>query len=262
MNLDVATIVPLLVTLLKVFAWGVVGAILVGGLAYYLFVVKQRRKWKVDLYELRENGKLELIDRNATIFEKKIKRGKLVIYELKRYKAEVPPPPADIIQRLGNKEFCSYLRIGRSWVPMKREIKTKTDLSDVNQKMGLFAKYKAYMAEQKKVPAEDVPDKYIYLPINQVMHTKLDYNPMDYDVDMMRINSIDNLNDMFKEVKDKFAQWSSLISVGVAAVVLIVVMYFSFEYGQQVISQGVQAAQGWVEPLKDIAQAMKTAPPS
>ena len=66
-------IMPLVKTLLML----IVGLGTVIGLGYYLFVVKRRRVWHVNVWEKKADGRLHLIDKDR-ILEKKINKGELV----------------------------------------------------------------------------------------------------------------------------------------------------------------------------------------
>ena len=83
----------------------IIGIAAVGGLWYYLFIVKRRRFWLVDVYEQKSDGKLSLVEKDR-LQEKKINYGKQTIYIFRKTKTESIPPPYECVRRLGSKEYC------------------------------------------------------------------------------------------------------------------------------------------------------------
>ena len=71
MGLDYSVIVGYILGLIGQLVYGVLGIGLIAGTWYYLFIVKRRRYWLVDVYEQKSDGKLDLIDKDR-LWEKKI----------------------------------------------------------------------------------------------------------------------------------------------------------------------------------------------
>ena len=115
-----AEVMGYVIPLVGQLVYGIIGIAVVGGLWYYLFVIKKRRYWLVDVYEQKSDGKLYLVQKDR-LWEKKINYGKQTIYIFKKTKTESIPPPYECVRRLGNKEYCDYVRILGEYVPMEKK---------------------------------------------------------------------------------------------------------------------------------------------
>lgn len=247
---------------LMTFFWIFIGVGVLGALFYYLFVLRTRRKWNIFIYEQKANGRYAMVGKDEVV-EKKINKGKQAVYVLKYRKAEVMPPPDELTDKLRHGEYCDYLRILDDYIPIKKNVSENSVLRDPEKKKKFIQKIREYTAIIKKTPIEDINQRYIYAPINKVLKANINYTPIDYDVNMMRINLIDNREKMYKDKESFLQKYGPLIGVGIAAGVLIVVVYLSFEYLQVVIDQSLSAADKVAQPLAKVVEYIGgTKPPS
>lgn len=248
---DVANyIIPLVGQLV----YGVLGLAACFGVWYYLFIVKRRRHWLVDVYEQKSDGKLYLVEKDRLV-EKKINYGKQTIYIFKKTKTESIPPPYECVRRLGNKEYCDYVRVLGEYLPMSREEADLPDFGNKEIKNKIFRLIKNKIEQIKKVSttlrrAEQIEDKFVYIPLNSALKYDIDFKPISYDVNMMRINEIDSLDKIFEQKKDFWQKYGSMIIIGGGIVMVIVITYMSFEYMQTVIGQSLSAADRVAAPLE------------
>ena len=126
-----------ILTLVSQLVYGVLGIAACAGLWYYLFVIKRRRFWLVDVYEQKSDGKLYLVQKDR-LWEKKINFGKQTIYVFKKTKTEAIPPHFECVRRLGNKEYADYVRVQGEYVPMSRDEKNLPDFNNPLIKKKVF----------------------------------------------------------------------------------------------------------------------------
>ena len=245
--------------------YGILGIAAVGGLWYYLFVVKKRRYWLVDVYEQKSDGKLYLVEKDR-LCEKKINNGKQTIYVFKKTKTESIPPPYECVRRLGNKEYCDYVRILGEYVPMEAQEQRLPDFDNLKVKHKIFKLIKKKLQQIRIIPttltnSDAVKNKFCYIPLHKALKYDIDFKPINYDVNMMRINEIDSLDKMFEKKKDFWQKWGAMITIGVLVAGVIVVAYLSFEYMQTVIQSSLGAANKIAGPLQSIAERLGGNPP-
>ncbi|HUV84818.1 MAG TPA: hypothetical protein VMV86_03865 [Methanosarcinales archaeon] len=265
MAIDVNQVVAYMLPIIGGFVYSIVGIAACIGVWYYLFVIKQRRFWLVDVYEQKSDGKLYLVQKDR-LQEKKINKGKQTIYVFRKTKTEAIPPPYECTRRLGNKEYCDYVRILGEYVPLVATEQKLPDFSKPAIKSKLFRVMLQRLRDIRSIPttrkkADSVENKYVYVPLYKALKYDIDFKPISYDVNMMRINEIDNIDAMFKNKEGFMQKYGAFIGVGVAAVVLIVVCYLSFEYMQQVISQTLGAADKVANPLNALVDKIGGSPP-
>ncbi len=244
--------------------YGIIGIGIVVGLWYYLFIVKKRRFWLVDVYEQKSDGKLYLVEKDR-LWEKKINNGKQTIYIFRKSKTESIPPPYECVRRLGNKEYCDYVRIMGEYVPLEKK-EHLPDFHDKETKNKIFNTIKKQLQEIRKIPttlfnSDSVRNKFHYIPLNKALKYDIDYKPISYDVNMMRINEIDSLDKMFQKKQDFWQKYGMMIAVGGGIVMVIVIGYMGFEYMQTVIAQGFNSAKEISGPLNAIADKLGGSPP-
>ena len=245
--------------------YGIIGVASVGGLWYYLFVVKRRRFWLVDVYEQKSDGKLYLVQKDR-LQEKKINYGKQTIYIFKKTKTESIPPPYECVRRLGNKEYCDYVRILGEYVPMEAQEEKLPKFDKPETKSKIFRIIKHKLEQIRKIPttfknSDSVENKFVYVPLHKALKYDIDFKPISYDVNMMRINEIDSLDKMFEKKKDFWQKYGSMIIIGGGIVMVIVITYMSFEYMQTVIQQSLGAAREVSGPLNAIVEKLGGTPP-
>jgi len=254
-----------LLPLIGQLVYGIIGIASCFGLWYYLFVVRARRYWLVDVYEQKSDGKLYLVQKDR-LREKKINGGKQTIYIFKKSKTESIPPPYECVRRLGNKEYCDYVRILGEYVPLVNEEKRLPDFSNLTTKENIFRIVKNKLKQIRSIPttfrnSDSVINKFVYVPLNKALKYDIDFKPISYDVNMMRINEIDNLDVMFEKKRDFWQKYGPMLMIGAAVVMVIVITYMSFEYMQTVIGQSLGAADRVAAPLERIAEKLGGNPP-
>ncbi len=242
-----------LVPLIGQLVYGILGIGACILLWYYLFIVKKRRYWLVDVYEQKSDGELHLVQKDR-LWQKKINYGKQTIYVFKKTKTESIPPPAECVRRLGNKEYADYIRILGEYIPMS-QVQNLPDFHNETNKRKAFAAIRNALKEIRGIPttlfsAKNVENKFCYIPLNKALKYDIDYKPIDYDVNMMRINEIDSLDTMFQKKKDFWQKYGPSIIIGAGIVMVIVIAYMSFEYMQLVVAQSLSAADKVAGPLE------------
>ncbi len=264
MPLTVQDITGYVIPLIGQLVYGIIGIAIVFGLWYWLFVLKKRRYWLVDVYEQKSDGKLYLVQKDR-LNEKKINFGKQTIYIFRKTKTESIPPPHECVRRLGNKEYCDYVRILGEYVPMEK-------IENVPNFNNQGIKEKIFKVIQKKINqvrgiqttlwnADNVKNKFCYIPLHKALKYDIDYKPISYDVNMMRINEIDSLDKMFEKKKDFWQKYGMMIAVGGGIVMVIVIAYMGFEYMQGVITQSLSAADKVASPLQSLVDKLSGSPP-
>lgn len=235
------------------------------GLWYYLFIVKRRRSWLVDVYEQKSDGKLYLVQKDR-LREKKINYGKQTIYIFKKTKTESIPPPYECVRRLGRKEYTDYVRILGEYVPMAAQEQGLPDFDNPEIKRKIFGIIGNKLRDIRKIPttrsrADAVENKFVYVPLHKALKYDIDFKPISYDVNMMRINEIDSLDKMFEAKKDFWQKYGAMVIIGAGIVMVIVVAWFSFEYMQKVIQASLGAADKVAKPLWGIVDKLGGNPP-
>jgi len=265
MALTAAEVLGYIVPLVAQLVYGILGIGVCIGTWYYLFIIKRRRFWLVDVYEQKSDGKLYLVQKDR-LWERKINYGKQTIYIFKKTKTESIPPPYECVRRLGNKEYCDYVRILGEYVPMEAQEQKLPDFGNLEVKNKIFKLIKKKLNEIRNIPtsfrnSDAVRNKFVYIPLNKALKYDIDFKPISYDVNMMRINEIDSLDKAFEKKKDFWQKWGAMITIGVLVAGVIVVAYLSFEYMQTVIQSSLGAADRIAGPLEKIAGRLGGSPP-
>lgn len=248
MSMFMAKAMPILKTLLWV-GGGVIALIV---MAYYLFVVKQRRKWFVNVWEQKANGKLYLVG-NDVLVEKRFNKGKQTAFWLKKQRRETLPPPEECVDRRGKKEIANYLRILEDYIPLERTI------SIPEEQQSFVKKVKENVAMIAKMGRGEIDERYIHVPLNAAIMGKLNFTPIEYDVNMMRINALDNRDKIYQDVQDWMQKYGHLVAIGMIVVLIIVVLYLSYDYSSNVING---AGNSVASALDKVADKMGVSPPS
>ena len=240
-----------------------IGIIIIGGSAafgWYWFIIRRRKKWLVNVWERKADGRLHLINKD-TLTAKKFNKGKSIMYVLRYARAECMPPPWEATYRLRGKEYCDYLRVEDDYIPIERGV--EQEFGSKKEK-SLFIK--AIRTIQNKIHTltpDDLEQRYIYIPINNSLATKIRYEPLDYDVNMMRINAIDNLDTIFKDKENFMQKYGTIIAYTMVAGLLIIALYLSYDFAQNVISQALGAADKVADPLSRLVDKLGgNVPPS
>ena len=240
----------------------IMGLASVAGLAYFLFVVKRRKRWKVTVWERKVNGRVYKVGFDWLI-AKKFNKGKQTMYMLKKARAECIPPPEDCVDFVRGIEEANYLRVLDEYRPMSRTIELPetfldytTDKITGQKKSKLVIRIQEALDTIKRLSSSETESKYVFIPLDKSLAGNIKFEPMDYDVNMMRINALDNRDKIYKDSGDWISKYGQLIAIGGIIVLIIVVLYFSFDFVRDVISQGLGAADKVAAPLNSIADKL------
>lgn len=229
--------------------------------AVYLTLKMNRRHWVVRVFEPKSDGRLYLVAFD-TLEEKRIKMGTRRIYWLKNAKAETTPPPYECVDRMGNKDYADYIKIRMAYAPIEKranpELSPHAGMNETKQQFSnvmLKAQKNLRNTPTRMNDASAVESKFIYSPINKVPHVNVGYHQLEYDVDMNRINQIDNINEMFKDQENFWKQYGYLVIMGVLLIAVLIVTYLSYKYMNGVLKQGWDQTNGLISALKGFASS-------
>ena len=79
---------------------------------------------------------------------------------------------------------------------------------------------------------------------------------MDYDINMMRINSIDVRDKIYADKMDFLQKYGTFIAFGLIIVLIIVVLYLSYDYSSSVINTAMGQAQSTLSMVEKLAGQM------
>ena len=262
MEYDVASIMDAVMPVIKTIIFGGFGIAVCGALAYVLFVVKRRKKWIINIWEQKANGRLFFVGKDLLV-AKKFNFGKQVAYLLKRNKSETIPPPDECVDKINNKEYANYLRILEDYIPLKREIQFPDEYMEwtedkvTGKKKNKFThKLKNAIKGIKNMTPHESESRYVFAPLNKMLVGELRYKPIEYDVNMMRINALDNREKIYKDAQDWISKYGQIIALASVVVLIIVVLYLSYDYSGTVLEQSFSAAQSVSGPLQQIAEKL------
>lgn len=245
----------------KTFAIVFVGGIIVVGAAYWFLIASKRKKWMLNIFEMTSDGRLHLIGKD-TLVEKRLDHGRVVMYWLQKLRQETTPPPAESVDRLGNQNYADYLRIRHAVIPIVKQHEAGTK-AQMQRMVGTAMDGMAYKAlhaikTDKKYQTTllskptAVENRFIYVPISKVPHVEIAYNQVQYDVDMMRINMIDNLDKQFAGTKDFWQKYGMFMMIGFLVVAVIVIAYLAFDFMSGVIQQNLDKTDNVIKAIQSI----------
>jgi hypothetical protein len=227
---------------------------------WYFMIVKKRKRWFLRIWEQKSDKKLHLVGMDE-LEERRYDYGRRVMYWLKRYKSEATPPPIDATDRVGGKDFADYLKVRQNFVPLLKEINGDiTYESQSPEKHRIVNSELAALSALKKggkfSKPEQAQQRFVYVPLSKVPHLDVEMIQMDFDVDMMRINQIDNIDAFFTAKKNFWEKYKELLIILLGVVMVIVVAYLSFEYGKAVIAEGTAASNQQTNEIKNTNNAI------
>ncbi len=134
-------------------------------------------------------------------------------------------------------------------------------VKDIETKQSIFKIIRGKLQDIRNIPttlfnSDSVKNKFIYVPLNKALKYDVDYKPIAYDVNMMRINEIDNADIMFANTKNFMEKYGQMIIASILIGGIIVVAYLSFEYLKTVVNQTLGHANQVVSPLNAIVEKM------
>ena len=248
MAIDSGAVLYYFLTIGKTLTWVILGGGLVVGVAYYLLIVKRRRVWLANIWEKKADGVLHLVSRDKVV-ERNFNKGKQVAYIMKNHKQEVLPPSWESVQRLWGKEYVDYLRIEGDLIPLSNE----EVIADSQIELDFVKRIKGETKKIKKLPKQEVLDKYVFIPIHKALKLTTNYKTMDYDINMMRINAIDNRDKIYSDKRGFWEKYGLLVGVGLLIVGVIVISYLSYDYSTNVINIASGNAQATATAIQNLA---------
>lgn len=212
----------------------------------------------MNIWEIKGDNKLHLVGKDM-IFERGINKGKQRVFLLKKRKVEVLPPPWECTFRLGNKDYVDYIRILDDYIPLKRDIDLQ--FAKEETKKGFFTRVREMTKKSKKLPVKEMEDNFIYVPLYGLIHGEMRFKPIEYDVNMMRINALDNRDKIYADKMDFLQKYGTFIAIGMIILLIIVVLYLSYEYSGNVISAAMGKAQSTLDMVSVLADKLGGTPP-
>jgi len=262
MGFEVSTMIQQVIPWIFYGAMLITGLASVAGLGYFLFVVKKRKKWKITIWERKVNGRVYKAGIDWLV-AKKFNKGKQTMYWLKRAREECIPPPEDCVDFVRGHEEANYLRVLDEYRPMSREIELpenfleyETDKITGHKKSKLVTKVRDAVESIRRMSTSETEGKYVFIPLDKSLAGNIKFEPMDYDVNMMRINALDNREKVYKDTQNWITQYGHFIAIGGIIVLIIVVLYFSFDFVSNVMKMGLGAADKVAEPLNNLVSKL------
>lgn len=271
--MDLATVMPAIVSVGTSLLMIIFGGGLVLGAAYYVFVIRKRRTWLVDIWERKADGRIYVVSKD-TLIRKVYNKGRQVAYILKYAKADVVPPPVECCHRYGKREYAHYLRQFNDYIPLNVNITPPTEqeaeVTDNNgvtkrvktsqlllKKLWMRFKLLAGMKPKEQKLEESLLDKkYMYAPLNPAIVGTLKFEPMDYDLSVQMTNSFETLEKIYADQRNWWEKYGAYVMIGICVAGMIVVMYMSYGYGSEVVKQSLGAADKVSAPLNNIVNAL------
>jgi len=244
---------------IKTIVYLLVGGGFVLGLAYYLFIIKRRKTWNVSIWEQKADGRIHLISKDK-LTQKRINKGQNILYTLKFARSEVLPPPWEGTYRIRNKEYVDYLRIEDEYVPLAKHVDGSKLWASAEQKKGFIQHTKALVYAAKSMGLKEIETRYIHVPIHNILAPNMVFKTMDYDVNLMRINSIEIRDKIYSERKDFWNQYGQIIALGAIITLIIVVLYMSYEYSSGVIDAAMGKAAETLSMVEALSERMSGTP--
>ena len=118
---DFAGVFTSLATLI---VWGFAALCFVVPFGYWFFIVRNRRVWHANIWELNSSGGYVLTKKDKVV-EKKLKGKNAHVYSLRSCKYGVPPVQNKNVVNYKGKNFVDYLRIDSDYIPLSRSFVSK-----------------------------------------------------------------------------------------------------------------------------------------
>lgn len=240
----VSSFMPVIMNLLKmgffIFVFGILVAI-----GIVIIIQLKRRKWHVTIKEQRADGKLYFIKKDVMV-ERKINKGMTTIYWLTKSKVEAIPPPDDCVERVKNKDYVTYLRIERDYIPTKESLtQDYTDKRIKSKFAEIFDKQVKNIRAIKTTYFDSRPvrERFIHVPTNKALVANFRYTPIDYDMSMMSQNEINHADAFFKMKGEFWAKYGAYILFALTIVFLIIVVVLTFNHASDFLDSAFNAAQ-------------------
>lgn len=263
--MDVNTIMIQVVPYLMNIVWLLLGAGVVGALGYYLLIIKRRKQWHCNIWETKVAGNtisVHRVDKDILV-ARKFNKGKQTAYIFRKSRTETMPPSHECIDVIGNKLEANYLRLLDDFIPFRKEIElpgefyeSETDIKTGNKVNKFILNHKNRLDKMKGMSTREAESRYVYIPIDKGITGKLNFVPIDYDINMMRINAIDNREKIYKDKESWMQQYGTFLAMGGIIVLIIVVLYFSYDYSASVIDTAMSSVNQVSGPLQSLVERL------
>jgi hypothetical protein len=229
-----------------------------------IIIERNRRKWRVEVHELKADGRLHTVGFD-TLVEKKIKMGTKTVYWMRKGKVEAIPPPDECVDRIKGKEEVDYLRVARDYIPT-----VKTMTVDYNNPVVRKKVVETYdkildnmhsLNNEKRYDSEFIRNRFIYIPINKTLTAHMVFKPIDYDVSMMAMNEIHNADDFYQSKYEFWKKYGAIIVFAIVIVFLIILIVLTFEYMNDITEKMMGSFDAASSGFQSLADKMFGAKP-
>jgi membrane protein YdbS with pleckstrin-like domain len=229
-------IMPKVIPMLK---WGFVfvGIIVIVIVLVILIINSKKRKWKIEIHEMKADGKLHTVGYDI-LEERKIDAGRKTIYWLRKAKCEAVPPPHETVDRFRGKEEVDYLRVARDYIPTTKRL--TVNYNDPKIKAQVIEAHDNIIKNVRETRtsyfnSEPVRDRFINIPLQKTLTANMMFEPIDYDVSMMAMNEIHNADDFYASKYEFWKKYGAIIVFAITIVFLIILIVLTYEYLVKVV---------------------------
>ena len=223
--------IPRLLPYINIIIYVIIGCAVIGGGIWFI-VWMRRRKWKIEIHEMKGDGRLHTVGRD-TLVERKLNMGTKTIYWLTRRKIEIIPPPDDCVDRFKGKEEVDYLRVERTYVPLTKH--ASNNYNDPRIRAILQKKYDEIRDGIRSIKTtlfkhEAVRERYMYIPIKKSLHVPIAFKTIEYDMSIMAANEISHADEFYKSKWEFWQKYGPAIIMALIVIFLIIVIVLTYQY--------------------------------
>jgi hypothetical protein len=236
---------------------------ILGLLVWYYMVYKRRRRWKIEVYEQKTDGRVHSVGRDV-LEERQRDWGTKTFYFLKkRHKVALPPPDA-LVDRMADGEEVDYLQLERQFFPSEKEMAVNYNDPVVNKRV-----QHVYDHLLKKISTfkttffnkEKLRDRFLYIPINKTLTADMIFKPIPYDVQLTVQRQVEMHKEFFKKSGTFWEKYGGVFLLIVIALILFLVVYLSYDFVNEVIKMTLGKVDSVTGALNTIADKMGVAKP-
>lgn len=237
---------------------------LIAIMMWYFFVYRRRRRWSIEIHEQKTDGRVHSIGKDV-IEERQKLWGTKTFYFLKKRKKVALPPPDRLVDRMSSgKEEVDYLQIERDLYPAEKKMKIDyTNPDNVKKITSIYDKLIDYMFSIKTTMKNKNPvrEKYLYIPIEKTLTAKMDFKPIPYDVQLTAQRQSELHREFFKQKSTFWEKYGGLVLIVIVAIIVLLVVYLSYDFLNETIKATINLANANVEPLNRIADKLGAGKP-
>ena len=105
-------------------------------------------------------------------------------------------------------------------------------------------------------------ERFIHIPINNALTINMKFEAMDYDINIMRINAIDNRDKIYKDKIDWIEKYGTYVAFGLIVALVLGVLYMSYGYSERVIGAVMGKVQETLSIVEQLASKIGGVPPA